>query len=636
MKISLREEGAVMKKEKIEQTLRIIDQSNYFSPWRDVLLGDTARQYWQDISLSKKELHPCKEMGEYFFRHHIPFVVVTEYIDEFFRYHSNNVDEKYYIKNNIAEAFLNQKLKADTLKIQKDINEKLTGSLEKKRDLINAHLHWMQAFIHNIMGDKIFFELDPNCCTVGKWLKENTEYEEYEELNRMHINLHALTHSAMRMYEKKEYAYFLLLYLDISSYSYKIRDMIINLYIVEHISSIYIDPLTGISNYLELHKHLEVTDEDLSLFVFNIKEFSKLNLLYGHDRCNRVIKKIAEFLKNEEGVITAYRIYGDEFAVMIKTADRKRVAEKLKYKIEKHLFGSHEDEISLVIYGSIAEFNEKALELCEYGIKVSKEKYGLITEADKMDKNKLEDFAKKVTYQQRLRLDFLNNKILPHFQPIKNLKTNKITKYEAVMRIQDHNNKVLYPDEFMDTLSEMYIYPEVTKMMIQKTFAFFKELPYEFTLNLSYKDMTDNGTKIFIATILKNNPEIAKRCIFELLESEEIVNLNEIHDFLALIHGYGAKVALDDFGTGYANYDILFQLDIDYIKIDGSLIQSLSGDKKSQIFVESIVTIAKESGAEVIAEWVSEKETLDIVEKMGIDYAQGYYIGVPSDSLTIS
>ena len=85
------------------------------------------------------------------------------------------------------------------------------------------------------------------------------------------------------------------------------------------------------------------------------------------------------------------------------------------------------------------------------------------------------------------------------------------------------------------------------------------------------------------------------------------------------MHTYGVKIALDDFGVGYSNYDIIFKFDIDYIKIDGSLTESILTSSKSLVLVESIITVAKKLDAKLIVEFVSSKEIYEVVSKLDID-----------------
>ena len=617
----------------IENILQELDKLDYFTPWREILLGNKALNYWKKLLFEDKDTELCREVGEFFDLNNVPFVIVREYIDSFFRYGTEYLDKKYAIQDSIAKAYIIRKLENDSKSIQNELDKKLLVTLEKNRGLINAHLIWMQSFIARVKGEKISLELDPTCCTVGKWLLQNKNNPAFDQINEKHSYLHSLAQSSLRMYDKKEYAFFLLPYMDIVSYSYAIRDILLHFYFVEHLDSIYIDPLSDLPNYLQLSHAVEEYDDTMSLFVFNIHEFSKINLVHGHKKANKIIKDVARYLKSRLGKRLAYRIYADEFAIILPTQGRDDVIRGLKEGIEAYLFEIDEYEISIKIYGSVAKLGKNILELCEYGLIASHQQYGFVVNADKIDKKQLQKFASSISFQQKLRLAFLDNRIKLYYQPILNLEQNKIQKYEVLMRIEDDTGEIRTPSFFLDTLKKMYIYPEVTKLIIQKSFAFFKEKSYAFSINLNYTDIINQDIKTFIVTILKDNPEIAKRCIFELIENEAFLNLEEINEFIVMTHSYGVKIAIDDFGSGYSNYDLIFNLDIDYIKIDGSLIKNLLLDHKSEIIVESLVTLAREKGAKVVAEWVSDEALFHKVQEMGIDFAQGYYIGKPSNSL---
>ncbi len=619
--------------EMIQKAIRQLDELDYFSPWRDILLGETVIRYWHKLLLEERNGELCREMGEYLDRNRVPFVIVIEYIESFFRYAPEYARNKYAIQDSIAKAYLVRKLEDDSDAIQKELEKKLFGTLEKKRELINAHLLWMRAFISRVKGEDVPLQLDPTRCTVGRWLQQNKENSAFEKINEKHDHLHALAQSALRMYEKKEYAFFLLPYMDIVAYSYTIRDLLLNFYFVEHLDSIYIDPLSGLPNYLQLFHSIEAFSRDKSLFVFNISEFSSINMLYGHKKSNTIIKDLANYLADRSKEGFAYRIYADEFAVILPTRGREKLIRELKEGIEAYPFQIDAAQIAVRVYGSVAEIGPNVLERCEYGLIASREQHGLIVNADTIEQKQLDAFAENVSFQQKLRLAFMDNRIKLYYQPILDLKKNDIEKYEVLMRLEDEG-RIHPPAYFLNTLKKMYIYPEVTKLIIQQAFAYFKDKPYAFSINLTYTDIKNPDIRTFIVTILKNNPGIASRCTFELIESEAILNMEEINAFIKMAHSYGAKVAIDDFGSGYSNYDIVFNLDIDYIKIDGSLIKNLLHDHKSEIMVSSIVTLAREKGAKVIAEWVSDRALLEKVKEIGIECAQGNYIGEANPELT--
>jgi len=119
------------------------------------------------------------------------------------------------------------------------------------------------------------------------------------------------------------------------------------------------------------------------------------------------------------------------------------------------------------------------------------------------------------------------------------------------------------------------------------------------------------------------------RIIFEILESDELVELDKCLWFIEYISRYGFKIAIDDFGTGYSNYCSLINLPIDIVKIDGSLIKRIRYDDNAKILVEGIVHFCEKSNKKTVAEFVEDKDVLDSLSSMGIDFLQGYYLAMP-------
>ena len=96
---------------------------------------------------------------------------------------------------------------------------------------------------------------------------------------------------------------------------------------------------------------------------------------------------------------------------------------------------------------------------------------------------------------------------------------------------------------------------------------------------------------------------------------------------------YNCKIAIDDFGSGYSNLNHIINLDIDYIKIDASIIKNIDKDENSEHIVKLLVEFSKKLGIKTIAEFVSSKEIFEKVKKLGIDYSQGYYFSEPQKEI---
>jgi EAL domain-containing protein (putative c-di-GMP-specific phosphodiesterase class I) len=123
---------------------------------------------------------------------------------------------------------------------------------------------------------------------------------------------------------------------------------------------------------------------------------------------------------------------------------------------------------------------------------------------------------------------------------------------------------------------------------------------------------------------------LANRLTFEIPESHEVKNYDEVALIFQQLKAFGSKIAIDDFGSGYASYAYMIKLDIDILKIDGSLIEELvPSPERTKIMLSSIKELAEKYQYELVAEFVSSKEIYDMVSELGITYAQGYYLGEP-------
>ncbi|MDX9756759.1 MAG: EAL domain-containing protein, partial [Sulfurimonas sp.] len=210
--------------------------------------------------------------------------------------------------------------------------------------------------------------------------------------------------------------------------------------------------------------------------------------------------------------------------------------------------------------------------------------------------------------------------------------TQKIVKYEALMRIMDNNGAYITPIHFLELAKKNKLYHQLTKIMIEKTFKKFENLPYSVSINISVEDILNKEINRFILDKLKNTG-MGEKIVFEIIESEGIENFEQVLEFINKIKIYGAKISIDDFGTGYSNFDYLMKLKVDYIKIDGSMIRGIDTDKNSQMVTKTIVNFAKNMGIKTVAEFVHSKNVFMKVQELDVDFSQGYYFGEPTDNI---
>lgn len=403
---------------------------------------------------------------------------------------------------------------------------------------------------------------------------------------------------------------------------------------IEH--QFYFDNLTGLQNRRRLTEKLELRLNSF-LMIINIDSFQEINDLYGDEAGDKLLKEFATFLhKNIPSEGALYRLHSDEFAYLCqKGIDLKEFlifASLISERISQESFKiDAKSEVNLSATIGMAYGTEMLLVNADTALVVAKKNrkhYLLYNESMAMAK----EYEKNFSWTKRLKKAIDENRIVPLFQPIVDAKTQKIVKYESLMRIVDEDNTYIAPIHFLELAKRNKLYHQLTKIMIDKTFEKFRDVSYLVSINISVEDILNRDIYNFILEKLRNS-QMGGRVIFEIIESEGIENFHEVIEFINEVKKYDARVSIDDFGTGYSNFEYLMKLKVDYIKIDGSMIKNIDTNKNSQLITQTIVDFAKKMNIQTVAEFVYSKNIFDKVVELDVDFAQGYYFGEPSENI---
>ena len=402
---------------------------------------------------------------------------------------------------------------------------------------------------------------------------------------------------------------------------------------IEH--QFYHDSLTGLKNRRGLTEKLEKKNKNLYLMIINIDSFQEINDLYGNDAGDSILKEFALFLQEvvpKQG--TLYRLHSDEFALVCeRNVDLNEFtvfASLLSQKISHKSFNLDlKGEVSLSATIGISYGVDMLLVNADIALTLAKKnRKHLLVYDDTMAMAK--EYEKNFNWTKKLKKAIDEDRIVPLFQPIVDVKTQEIVKYEALMRMVDYNGEYIAPSYFLELAKKNKVYHQLTQIMIEKTFDIFKDLPYIVSINISVEDILNKDIYSLILQKLKDT-NIGEKIVFEIIESDGIENFDEVLEFIVDVKKYGVRISIDDFGTGYSNFEYLMKLKVDYIKIDGSMIKNLDLDINSQMITQTIVSFAKKMNIQTIAEFVYSKNVFDKVKEFDVDFAQGYYFGEPGE-----
>ncbi len=231
-----------------------------------------------------------------------------------------------------------------------------------------------------------------------------------------------------------------------------------------------------------------------------------------------------------------------------------------------------------------------------------------------------------------------NDKVIPYFQGIHDNKEGRIHHYESLMRIEDENGKLYYPGSFLDVARSFgVLYDAISKIMISKVFNRCRSISdISVSINISYRDIKNKEVLELIFDGL-SSVEHPEKFVFEILESEDIDDYNELIGFVDRVHELGGKVAIDDFGSGFSNLQHLLSIHADFLKIDGSIVRKCCSNQESEYLLALISSWKNMSSNKIriIAEFVENEQIQEKIISYDVDYSQGYLFSKPSPELNV-
>lgn len=406
------------------------------------------------------------------------------------------------------------------------------------------------------------------------------------------------------------------------------------------------DPLTELANRRMLESRLTERNGSASekgeyaVYSLDLRGFKRVNDLFGQEGGNQVLKIVAKRLGDVFPDDEIYRLGDDEFVVIAKrhgSGDPMGTgARLLRYLCRPmHLSGVTADigaSIGIALMPEDATDMRTAKNQADCAMHATKKarRNGVA----RFDAAMEMDAVRRATMETDLRKAIRARSILPHYQPLIDLKSNEIVAFEALARWQTSPGQYVSPAEFIPLAEEAGLIVELTDQLLRQACADAVRWPESVSLsfNISPTQLSDPLLGLRIIRALNESGLSPHRLEVEVTESALINDTKTARHILDDLTAAGIRIALDDFGTGYSSLSQLTHFHFDKIKIDRSFIRSGDDSERQDKVVRAIIALGAGLGIKVTAEGIETENQLRWLTDLGCDIGQGYFLGFPADA----
>lgn len=412
------------------------------------------------------------------------------------------------------------------------------------------------------------------------------------------------------------------------------------------------DSLTGLVNRNEFDRQLKRvlkkaidTEEDSILCYLDLDHFKVVNDAAGHRAGDQLLIRFAHILEDKvRATDSVARLGGDEFGIILERCPLEnaiKVCEDILRGISQYVFEWDAQSFKIGVSIGIAMITDKSenealiMSQADMACYRAKELGRNQMHVAHTDDTAIIERSSEFAYVSAITDALNNDRLFLMCQPIVSVKqkNKQVLHYEVLSRIIDVKDNIIQPNEFIRVAERYGMISSIDRFVIKKAFQYhLKEhngSDVIMSINLSGNTVSDPYILDFIISELQKT-NIKPSCIcFEITETAAISSITKAIHVIKELKAIGVKFALDDFGSGLSSFSYLKDLPVDFLKIDGAFVKNIVNNEKDRAIVHSINEVAKVMGMKTIAEFVENEEILNILEEIGVDYAQGYGIGKP-------
>jgi len=241
----------------------------------------------------------------------------------------------------------------------------------------------------------------------------------------------------------------------------------------------------------------------------------------------------------------------------------------------------------------------------------------------------------RISWADLIRDALAEDRFVLHAQPIVDVGSGRIGQYELLLRMVDRDGELVAPGAFLSVAERFDLIGEIDRWVVRRAIAMLAEATaagHDITVevNLSGRSTGDPELLALIERELRDSGVDPSRLIFEITETTAVANIPAAQHFSARLADLGCRFALDDFGAGFGSFYYLKHLPFDYLKIDGEFVRQCAENRTDQLVIQAVVDIARGLGKRTVAEQAGDDATLALLRRMGVDQAQGYFLGRPA------
>jgi diguanylate cyclase (GGDEF)-like protein len=413
------------------------------------------------------------------------------------------------------------------------------------------------------------------------------------------------------------------------------------------------DSLTGLFNRRRFTEELKKEiisamrkGHSSALLFVDLDQFKYINDACGHPAGDRLIRKVADELVHSvrrDDVVA--RFGGDEFAVLLRATDirgARSSAEtilanmrRLAHVEDEHVFHVHCSIGVAMLAGDNLHFDElinQADIACREAKSAGRNRAAIYEYSENDEERDTAD----VGWVNRLRKALDEDSFKMRFQPINDIRTGETTHHEVLIRLAADDGTLVSPDAFLPSAMRFGLMSEIDFWVIEHAAQAYAEYSepgrrLRLSINLSANAFENDNLVEHVEAAFKKHAVVPTDIIMEITESLAVRRPAHVDRQIRRLRELGCQFALDDFGTGYSSFGYLQKLQFDYIKIDGTFVEDIVNNPVDQKMIRLIAEIGHEAGMKTIAEYVQDTESLSLLGELGVDLAQGYFVGKPTE-----